>query len=358
MILYTHTHTRETLKEKRIQWIDYLKAFACLLVVLGHLIQSLQKANIDNNIEITSFISWFIYLFHMPLFMCMSGFLYCKTKKDFTWENYKNFEFKKIINLIVPYITFYIIYFGLNFIFSKNVNSPKSLSDLAGIFNNPMAPYWFLYALLSIFIVIPLIEKVLKNNNILIFSVLFIFKVISIFFKTNIYFLDSIMSYSIYFYLGTFINESKENIKSKFANLICIIIYVIMSVIYYRHNSFFMNQIKDLIGIVFAIIGILICVNIFKAIEKSKILDTFKKYTFQIYLTHTIFAVGFRILLFKLNITNYYIHFVVGLLASIYIPVLMSIISEKIKYTEIFFYPIKTIKELRERKNKNAREET
>ena len=66
---------------KRIEWIDYLKAFACFLVVIGHLIQSLQKANIDNYIVITNFINWFIYLFHMPLFMCMSGFLYCKTKK-------------------------------------------------------------------------------------------------------------------------------------------------------------------------------------------------------------------------------------------------------------------------------------
>ena len=47
---------------KRIEWIDYLKAFACLLVVIGHLIQSLQKAGIDNYEGLTSFINYFIYL--------------------------------------------------------------------------------------------------------------------------------------------------------------------------------------------------------------------------------------------------------------------------------------------------------
>ena len=34
--------------KERILWIDYVKVFACILVVLGHLIQSLQKSNIDN----------------------------------------------------------------------------------------------------------------------------------------------------------------------------------------------------------------------------------------------------------------------------------------------------------------------
>lgn len=60
------------MENKRIKWIDYLKGFACFLVVCGHLIQSFQKANIDMHLDITNFINWYIYLFHMPLFMCMS----------------------------------------------------------------------------------------------------------------------------------------------------------------------------------------------------------------------------------------------------------------------------------------------
>ena len=44
---------------------------------------------------------------------------------------------------------------------------------------------------------------------------------------------------------------------------------------------------------------------------------------------HTIFAAGVRILLCKLGITNYSIHFVLGLIASIYLPIIISIICEK-----------------------------
>lgn len=338
---------------QRIEWVDYLKTFACFLVVLGHLIQSLQKSNIDTHTNITSFINWFIYLFHMPLFMCMSGFLYCKTKKEFSWKTYKQFEIKKIINLAVPYFTFYLLFVGINLVFAANVNNVRGIE---GIFNNPIPPYWFLYALLSIFIVIPLLEKCFNNENML-FTVLTILKFISIFFNTNIYFIDSIMAYGIYFYLGVFIKEEavKEHSNKKILiNLFCIIIYIIMSIIYYRHKDLYDINICKIINIIFAISGILICVNFFKIFNTLKILNTFKNYTFQIYLTHTIFAAGIRIVLFKLRISSYCIHFIIGLVTSIYIPVIMSIVSEKFLYTNFFFYPTKTIKELKERKEKNA----
>lgn len=339
---------------KRIEWIDYLKAFACFLVVIGHLIQSLQKANIDNHIVITNFINWFIYLFHMPLFMCMSGFLYCKTKKEFSKKNYKEFVVKKSTNLLIPYFTFYLLYLGINIMFSKSVNDPKGINELIGIINNPMPPYWFLYALLSIFIIIPLIEKLLKNNEKRVFGVLVICKIISVFLTSGIYFIDSFMWNAIYFYLGIFINDNKKEnnkIKMNLMNIALVLIYIIVALVLYNSKYFTNDIILKLTNILFAISGVFICINIFKDINNSKILDTFKKYTFQIYLLHTIFAAGMRIILLKLNITNYYIHLILGLFASIYIPVIISIVSEKIKYTEIFFYPTKTIKELKERKD-------
>lgn len=344
------------MKKKRIVWIDYVKAFACFLVVLGHLLQSLQKSNIDNNLYITEFINWFIYLFHMPLFMCMSGFLYCKTKRDFSWENYKKFEKKKIINLLIPYITFYMLFIVINMIFGGSVNTKRGIEDVLNIFNNPMPPYWFLYALMSIFIIIPIIEKKLKYNKKKIFILLVVLKFVSILCNSNIYLLDSFMKYAIYFYLGAFIKETIENKKQIIKNILITSIYIVLSIVLYKNKEICNVKVLECIKILFAICGIYVSVNLFKSINNSKILDTFKEYTFQIYLTHTIFAAGIRIILIKLELTNYAIHFFIGLLVSIYIPVIMSIISKKIKYTEIFFYPIKTIEELKERKIENVRE--
>ena len=59
---------------QRIVSFDLLKCFAIFLVVWGHSIQYFVEANYENNIV------WkFIYAFHMPLFMMISGFFSFKS---------------------------------------------------------------------------------------------------------------------------------------------------------------------------------------------------------------------------------------------------------------------------------------
>ena len=53
--------------QQRINWIDWSKVFAIYLVVLGHLVQR-------TGIEL--YIFYFIYLFHMPFFFFISGYLF------------------------------------------------------------------------------------------------------------------------------------------------------------------------------------------------------------------------------------------------------------------------------------------
>lgn len=333
------------INKERIEWIDYLKSFACLLVVIGHLLMSLKS--IDNYDTITDFIIWFIYLFHMPLFMCISGLLYNRIPKITSLKDYKKFEFKKIVNLLIPYISFYSITIILNMIFSNSVNTPRGMNDWLGIFNNPISPYWFLYSLLSIFIIIPIFEKMFNYNKKKVLILLGIFKMISVFYGPNIFFINSIMKYGFYFYLGTFVNI-KEKIYNIYKVFIWAVIYIVMAIIVYNNCT---NKIISAVTeFIFSLFGIFIAISIFKIIKKSVILATFKNYTFQIFLMHTIFAAGIRILMFKLGIFNYFIHVIVGLLVSIYIPVLVSIISNKIKFTNFFFYPVKTIEDYKKGK--------
>ena len=55
--------------------------------------------------------------------------------------------------------------------------------------------------------------------------------------------------------------------------------------------------------------------------------------------------------MFRFGIKNYYVHFIIGLLISIYIPALVGKISNRIIYTNFFFYPLKTIQILKEKNN-------
>ena len=95
---------------KRLDYLDYSKGIAIILVVLGHICS---KGNIKT----------YIYSFHMPLFFIISGYL-------FNYSNVKSFkEFinKKIKAYLIPYLTFsavnilgYYILSGLSFIVLRN----------------------------------------------------------------------------------------------------------------------------------------------------------------------------------------------------------------------------------------------
>ena len=76
---------------QRLKWIDIAKAIAIILMVVGHS-------------SIPSFISDFIYAFHMPLFFIASGW-------TTNWNKYSFSDFikKKFGSLLLPFIVYSII---------------------------------------------------------------------------------------------------------------------------------------------------------------------------------------------------------------------------------------------------------
>lgn len=68
------------------------------------------------------------------------------------------------------------------------------------------------------------------------------------------------------------------------------------------------------------------------------------KYNLPIFLMHTIFAAGVRVVLVKLGFTQWYIHIPLGIIATFIGPAIAAFIMEKTKYLEIFLYPTKLIK--------------
>ena len=74
---------------ERINWIDFAKGVAIILVVLGH-------------VNTPSRLQDFIYMFHMPFFFMTAGFLLNLSK----WggaENFRPFAAKLFNRLFVPF---------------------------------------------------------------------------------------------------------------------------------------------------------------------------------------------------------------------------------------------------------------
>lgn len=111
----------------RNSYFDNLKSLLIFSVVIGHLLPSF-KGDIDF-LE-TSYL--FIYLFHMPLFVLISGYF----SKKYNSKGYIN---KLFVKLIIPYILFQVFYTAFYNYLGSNVEY------------NFATPRWALWFLVSLF---------------------------------------------------------------------------------------------------------------------------------------------------------------------------------------------------------------
>lgn len=146
------------MKKQRNESIDILKGIAIFLVVVGHVIQySSQGAfNFFSN-KLFSF----IYTFHMPLFMLISGYLFYHSfiKKDIkqTLQN-------KIQQLLYPIIIFTILNYYISVIIEIMVDG-SLLKFLNANWVSKLSNIWFLWSVLASTIVICLSHALTKNKK-------------------------------------------------------------------------------------------------------------------------------------------------------------------------------------------------
>lgn len=224
------------MKDKRIEWIDWLKGICIIFIVIGHVIRGFLSAGMYNK-DLLNYIDYTIYSFHMPLMFFLSGTLYGKSR-DKNLENWKEFIFNKIIKLYIPYVIFSCIMFVFKLIFSSNINSSVSIKDFFVIFIKPFDIYWFLIALLIIFIIYSFMDyKKLNKKYIIGFGILSL--IISFYIEKyypNEYYFKTIFYYAglgFYFYLG---NILTDKIIPKKMLIPSIFLYVILNIINYKFN--------------------------------------------------------------------------------------------------------------------------
>ena len=117
----------------RMKNIDCLKGIAILLVVLGHSIQYLY----GNEVAFHNRLFNYIYSFHMPLFMFISGFV--SYKIYVSWDNIK----KRAYQLLPPF-------FICPLIASLLFEGKFEINSFLRLLKNPDSGLWFLYVLFII----------------------------------------------------------------------------------------------------------------------------------------------------------------------------------------------------------------
>ena len=178
------------MNKERDYFFDNLKAVLIFLVVLGHFLLPIHGESV------LVVVKRLIYVFHMPLFVFVSGY--------FAKKIYKNgqYNFKKILYLIKAYIIFVI---AIQIVYA--LCGFRDFSEI-NFFSQSGAP-WYLFAMIVWYLTIPVIRKY-KEIPVLIVTVAL--ALIAGYFKNIGDFLcmSRILVFGPFFYLGFLMVETFE----------------------------------------------------------------------------------------------------------------------------------------------------
>lgn len=187
----------------RIFYIDALKAFAIVLVVMGHLSPYIWETGDSHSLYLP-----ILSAFHMPLFMAISGAIYEIQKSKGKYQDNVTFLKNKVRRLMVPYFLFSIFLMLPTMCYVWHVEYPIRYYADNYLLAKDSRHLWFLFTLFYVFV--NPIEKHMRNHQLL-FAVVFLFcsryvaNYVPSLFCLNLFF-----KYAVWFYLGYLFEIHKE----------------------------------------------------------------------------------------------------------------------------------------------------
>lgn len=263
---------------KRIEWADYYKAFAILLVVIGHA---------------TGRFNGYIYQFHVAAFFFISGYLSRIDKKS-----YDQIIIIKFFNLILPYIFYGICGLTLFAILQRNhilqyVSSWESIPSWSenirnmfqGLYCDWLGATWFLVSLFVAYIIAKICLVLDKNRAgvVYVIATFLLYKVGYYYHNTGVndcYFTGFAHYFIIqlYFSFGHLYRKWEYEMKNKIKIVVLPILIVIniASFLWFRKNGLSMDLVSTtvntpIVDLLMAGNGICFLISISKLLELMNI---------------------------------------------------------------------------------------
>lgn len=283
-------------KKIYLEEMNILRGLAIFLVIISHL-------SFLKEVKVYIFLEKLIFNFNMPLFMALSGYLFARFSKEKlqSAKEYLEFLRKKCKNFIPAYIFVSLLFFLIKSGAGKFtlLKHPVNLHSLGMMFINPLdggfvVHLWFIYALLGIFLIYPLLEKLLGKLNAGVRTAIYFLIYLAP--VTHLFCLNLVAKYIIYFHLGGLaVGLNRDSIKKiNLPALIIIAFFLFLTGSWgkdFLKNKMliegFVSFLNGLTGIIFSYF---LSLYILKS-RKSSLFGIFNLlgfYSFEIYLFHTI----------------------------------------------------------------------
>lgn len=214
--------------EKKL-WLNILKIIGCILVLINHTI--LLKIG-DSNVDVFfACILFAISKVAVPIFVMVTASIMINRSVDF------KYVLKKILKVCILLIVLSVIVYIIR-------NASFNLLDFIQCFFKVsiMYPYWYLCMLIGLYLMLPVLNKMIKNLNLNDFRYIVILCLII---QTIIYTLEKILNFDIeysftsfllpvlisYYISGVYLSKIELTEKNRNIAFLCFIIPIIVFVV-------------------------------------------------------------------------------------------------------------------------------
>lgn len=148
------------LQKNRLQWVDYLKGIAIILVVYRHALIGIERSGLVVNEYLVN-ANMIFYSFRMPLFFLLSGIF---VQSSLERRTLQNFIGKKFELLLYPYLVWTVLQITLQIVLGRFTNAGRTWADYAYIIYQPreLDQFWYLPALFNTTLLYVLVKTKLK----------------------------------------------------------------------------------------------------------------------------------------------------------------------------------------------------
>jgi peptidoglycan/LPS O-acetylase OafA/YrhL len=289
--------------QSRLSDVDALRGLLIILVVYGHItLHSYPQGN-----EWYEFTRTVVYLFHMPAFLFVSGFIYFYTGNAlFNRSKYFRSISSRAERLLIPYFAMiFVVIFGkmIVFHFLPVDAAPKSLIDgILGVFGpaseSPVNSLWYLFVLFIYCVVTPLLMMLLRGK----IELVFILAIVLYFNKfTEYFYIHKSSFFYVFFIYGciackysqyylTFIDRYRILLGTTAVSIIAVVLWL--------------NNYMGIMVISFAAIPALHSICRLDYVKNSTVLQLFSKYSMIIYLLNSISSGVLKAFILKFSTWN------------------------------------------------------
>ena len=320
-------------------WLDGLKGFGILLVILGHVLSGYLDAwTFPEAYFSFYFVRSWIYSFHMPLFFLISGYTFTLAY----WRNGKlrcESFFRQLGNLLWVYVLFALLQWCVKQAVPDLVNEAYDLDDLRRMFLEPLGNFWYVYVLFIIYVIaavtqlprwpgywllLPGAAAVIVADLHLDWSELTLYRLIYHFF---------------FFALGSMLERRKELLKSqKLAGVavMCISVAAYFLFVWYIYRFYANWRVLIAVSTCYLLLWIF---RRYPRISGNRYLQICGKHCLELYLLHTFFTAGFRNLLPLLGVTSPWLSVFLNFILSANLCLGISLFASRFRWTDIIFRP-------------------